>query len=325
MDVYRGVIIYDNYTNITYGKSLPKQEKKLFTKYERQAWPDPKEMVSKIEVYEQSPKPNVLNRTSVVGRTDFEEPGEMPLKSPLLGETSKKRPISATCASLLSMKKDIIEKTNTMNMTLEELYTCLEKKKAQNLQLLRFTQNQFNFTQSVQYEPEATMVKPSCNSSKRLYEPLPVRDSKAYLKKGNVLSIWNNIKNKSENAFSLRHKGEQAQKELAQFNTDIKKLKEKQQYLETIITNEKKKRGTLAEDNLNAHVELRRLQMELTRKSRKFIKQDNQTIAMRGRYRTAQFMEYDINDKAASNLDSVKEAEEIRKKALGIMTKANIV
>merc|ERR1719218_336018 len=101
------------------------------------------------------------------------------------------------------------------------------------------------------------MIKPNLRSSKNLYDTLPKRDTKEYLQKGNVLSIWNDIRQKSENAFSLRHKGEDTQKNLAQLNTDIKKLKEKKEYLVNIIEREKIKRGTLDKDNLEAHVELR--------------------------------------------------------------------
>lgn len=62
----------------------------------------------------------------------------------------------------------------------------------------------------------------------------------------------------------------------------------------------------------------------MQKKSRQLIKQDAQTNAMRGRYTTAQFLEYDINSKAVENVTSIKEAERLRKKALNIQTKENL-
>merc|ERR1711976_251665 len=120
----------------------------------------------------------------------------------------------------------------------------------------------------------------------------------------------------SENAFSLRHKGEDTQKNLAQLNTDIKKLKEKKEYLVNIIEREKIKRGTLDKDNLEAHVELRRLQRETMLNSKNLMERNQRTTAMQGRFFSAQFRQYDINSKAEANLKAVKHAEMLRKRAL---------
>ena len=323
MDVQKGIIIYDNYTNISYGRCLPKQEKRIYQKYERHAWPDEKDMDSRPDVYEQSPKPNVLNQTVAKRKKlDFEYPGEMPGSCKL---DKKQRPVSENQCQIQAFKKEVVEKTCMVNMTLEQLHNLLEKKKALQMKLKRYMQNKFNFTTSVKYEPGATMIKPNQNSTKNLYTKLPVRDSKDYLAKGNVLTLWNDIKNKSENAFSLRHKGEDTQKNLAQLNTDAKKLKEKKEYLESIIEREMKKRGNLDNDILEAHVELRTLTRNTMRNSKNLMKQDHQTTAMQGRFFSAQFRQYDINNKADENLRAVKHSEMIRKKALGIQTKENVV
>ena len=212
-----------------------------------------------------------------------------------------------------------------VNMTLEQLHNELEKRKSLHMKMKRYMQNKFNFTQSVKYEPGANMIKPNVKSSKNLYTKLPVRDSKDYLAKGNVLTLWNDIRNKSENAFSLRHKGEDTQKNLAQLRTDIVKLREKKTYLEGIIERERKKRGNLDHDIWSAHVELRTLTKNTMRNSKNLMRQDHQTTAMQGRFFSAQFRQYDINNKAEENLRAVKHAEMIRKRALGIQTKENVV
>jgi hypothetical protein len=160
--------------------------------YERKAWPGMKDGIRGITgASMQSQKANHWATTSSSKLAHFHVAG-----SPY-GKTSspKRRPISAKLATINRLKVDYRKKTNTLNMTLDQLKTVLRARKAEFLRLTKLTQQKFNFTHSAAYDVDMMSVqsgrsgKSGCSSRSGT-----AHKSKIFLKAKNTSSCWNHIK-----------------------------------------------------------------------------------------------------------------------------------
>ena len=69
--------------------------------------------------------------------------------------------------------------------------------------------------------------------------------------------------NSSENAFIIRKKGEYVSKKNSQLDVDVRKLTEKRDYLLNLISTEKNRFGNLKEENTDAHIKMRNMQVSV--------------------------------------------------------------
>lgn len=218
MEVYRGVTIYNNREGINFGRSLPKQEKQKFTKYERRGWPSNMDSMKHIKKLgsRKGINPN-WSITSEKKLLEYQQTGETVMVG---GEyNGKRRPISAKIETINKMKKDYRQKTNTMNLTLDQLKGLLNNKKAEFQKLTKAVQNQFNFTFSTSYDPDIVQTQvQSTKSASMIKKDVERTPSKDRLFRGqkNVMTCWNHIKSSSESAFVNRRKTEQQSKADAQ-------------------------------------------------------------------------------------------------------------
>ena len=158
--------------------------------YEKKGWPH-----QSMKNLKTATKANLINPnwsiTSEKKLQNYEQTGQTVMVGSTCG--AKRRPISAKIQTINNMKKDYRKKTNTMNLTLDQLKALLNKKKQENLRLTKAVQNQFNFLSSISYDPDVVQSQGAITQKAGMHDRTPSKD-KLFMKQKNVLLVVTLVK-----------------------------------------------------------------------------------------------------------------------------------